>query len=70
MVGFHGDRFEPSETHVAVTCANDERAWHGTIRIPVRISTINCASKSPIDVTRMACECKETVTLAIARLEN
>lgn len=70
MVGFNGDRFKSSETHVAVACANDQRTWHCTMRIPVRVSAINCASKSPIDVARMTCECKKVVALTVARLEN
>lgn len=70
MVGFNGDRFNSSETHVAVTCANEQRTWHGAMRTPVRISAISCATKSPVNVARMACECEIVVALAVAGLEN
>lgn len=70
MVGFNGDRFKSPETHVAVACANDQRARHGAIRIPVGVPSINSAPKSSVDVTRMACECNKVVAFAVAGLES
>lgn len=49
---------------------NSECVWLLAKGVPVGISTVNGASKSSVDVARVAGECEELVTTTVTGLEG
>lgn len=56
MGAFNSHRFEPSQTSMAVANQNTESVWLLAKAVPMRVPTVDGASKSSVDVTRVATE--------------